>query len=107
MAASMARMLRPSRPMMRPFMSSLGSVHHRDRALGDELAGQPLDGDRDDLLGPAIGFLARLLLDQADVLGRLVARLLGHLLDEGPLGLVAGQAGGLLELLAGSRRPGR
>ena len=80
-------------------------MHHRDGALGDELARQAFDGDRDDLLGLAVGLLARLLLDQADALGGLVARLVHHLLDELLARLVAGEAGGLLELVAASRRP--
>src|SRR5205814_7174172 len=71
----------------------------RDRALGDELPRQALDGDRDDLLGAAIGLLTRLPLDLPDVPGRVVAGLILHLLDEGLLGLVARHAGGLLELL--------
>ena len=45
-AASSARMLRPSRPMMRPFMSSDGQRHGRDGALGDVLARVALDRRR-------------------------------------------------------------
>ena len=77
-------------------------MHDRDGALGDELARQALDRDRDDLLGLAVGLLARLLLDQADVLGGLVLGLIHHLLDQLLARLVARQAGRLLELLAGS-----
>src|SRR5262249_56814580 len=53
----------------------------------------------DDLLGPAIGSLACLALDLPDLLRRLAACLLGHLLDEGPPGLVTRHPGRLLELL--------
>ena len=81
-----------------------GQRDHRDGALGDELAGQPLDGDRDDPLGAAIGFLARLLLDHADMLGRVVARLPDHLVDQAALGLLARQAGDRFELARGLRR---
>ena len=45
---SKARMLRPSRPMMRPFMSSLGQIHRRDHGLAGLLGGHPLDGGDDD-----------------------------------------------------------
>ena len=96
-AASIARILRPSRPMMRPFISSLGQRQHRDRALGDELARQPLDRDRDDPLGATVGLLARLLLDHPDMLGGLVPRLPDHLLDQRALGFLAGQPGDRLE----------
>src|SRR3989441_8090174 len=68
-----------------------GERDDRDRALGDELPRQALDGDRDDLLGAAIGLLARLPLDLPDVPGRVVARLVEHLLGEGLLGLLARQ----------------
>ena len=82
-------------------------VDDRDRALGDELAGQPLDRDRDDLLRLAIRVLARLLLDLADPLRRFAARLLGHLLHEGSPGFLARQPGRLLELPAGGVDEGR
>src|SRR5439155_21670201 len=58
-----------------------------------------LDGEREVLLGAAIGLLPRLPLDLPDVPGRVVARLVEHLLGEGLLGLVARHAGGLFELL--------
>ena len=67
--------------MMRPFISSLGSANHRDRAFGDEFAGQPLDRDRDDALGAPVGFLARLLFDHPDLAGGVMARLPDHLFD--------------------------
>src|SRR5579875_1337833 len=71
---------------------------HGDGALGDELPGQALDGDRHDLLRPPIGLLARLGLDLPDHLGGIVSRFLDHLIDERPLRLLAGEPGGLLEL---------
>ncbi len=98
-AASMARMLRPSRPMMRPFMSSLG------RCTTETVRSATNSPARRSMAIETI-FLARRsassrasCLDQADVLGGLVARLLDHLFDELLARLVAGQAGGLLELL--------
>ncbi len=50
--ASNARMLRPSRPMIRPFMSSDGRGDHRNRRLGHHLRRQPLDGGRSGFGGP-------------------------------------------------------
>src|SRR5438067_1114136 len=73
--------------------------HDGDGALGDELAGQALDGDRHDLLGAPVGFLAGLGLDLPDVARGVVARLVGHLLDERALRLVARHSRRLLELL--------
>src|SRR5579885_2582760 len=71
---------------------------HGDGALGHELPGQALDGDRHDLLRPPIGLLACLGLDLPDHLGGVVPRLLDHLIDERPLCLLAGEPCGLLEL---------
>ena len=69
-AASSARMLRPSRPMMRPFRSSRRQRHHRDGALGDVLAGVALDGGADDASSSALRpRLARLVLDLLDLDG--------------------------------------
>ena len=42
---SSARMLRPSRPMMRPFMSSDGQLHDGDRRLGGVAGREPLHHD--------------------------------------------------------------
>src|SRR6266478_2433661 len=69
----------------------------RDRAIGDELPGETLDGDRDDLLRLTLGLLARLLLDLADAFRRLVLRLVHHLIDGGTLRLLAREAGDALE----------
>ena len=54
-ASSNARMFRPSRPMMRPFISSFGSETADDRALGGVVGRDSLDGERDDLLRLALG----------------------------------------------------
>ena len=54
-------MFRPSRPMIRPFISSLGSATADDRGLGGVLGGDPLDRQGDDLprvlVGRALGLL--------------------------------------------------
>ena len=46
---SMVRMLRPSRPIMRPFISSLGQGYHADGDLGHVIGGAALDGGGHDL----------------------------------------------------------
>src|ERR1035437_2898246 len=76
----------------------VGESQHRDRALGDELAGQPLDGDCDDSFGAAVGLLARLFLDDSYVLGSVGARLADHLVHQRALGFLASQAGDGFEL---------
>ena len=48
-AFSKLRMLRPSRPMTRPFMSSRGDRHRADRVIGRLLGGVALDRLQDDL----------------------------------------------------------
>ena len=83
----------------------VGQRDHRDRALGDELAGQPLDRDRDDPLGAPVGLLARLLLDHADMAWRRRVRACPIISSiSGALGLLAGQAGDRFELGRAPRR---
>src|ERR1700737_3681741 len=79
----------------------VGQRQHGDRALGDEFAGQALDRDRDDALGAAVGFLARLLLDYPDLAGCVMARLPHHLFDPLAARFVASQSGDRLEFSAG------
>ncbi len=50
---SSARMLRPSRPMIRPFMSSDGQLDERDRGLGGRGSRPPAAGRRRPGSGPA------------------------------------------------------
>ena len=76
----------------------VGQRDYRDGALGDELARQPLDRDRDDAFGAAVGLLARLFLDDSDVLGGVGARLADHLVHQRALGFLARQAGDGFEL---------
>ena len=99
-AASSARMLRPSRPMMRPFRSSEGSSTTDDRRLDDRVGGQPLDRHPDDPAGLLGGLLVGLLLDPPDQPGRLEAGLVLDGLDEVALGVDGRQARNLLEPLA-------
>src|SRR5438552_9746753 len=74
--------------------------HHRHRTLGDELARETLDGNRHDLLGTPVGFLACLGLDLPDVASRVVPGFVRHLLEERALRLVARHSGRLFDLLA-------
>ena len=97
----------PLTPDDAPLHVVVRELNHGDRAIGDELAGQPLDGDRHDLLRPAIRFFAGLAFDLPDVPGRFAAGLLSHLLHQGPPGLLARHARRLLELLAGGVDEGR
>ena len=76
-------MLRPSRPMIRPFISSRRQVDDRDRVLGRVVGGDALDGGDDDLAGLLLGLVAGLALDRAGepdgvVLGLVADRLEEH-----------------------------
>ena len=75
-----------------------GQVDHRDGRLGDVVGGGPLDAEREDVAGAAVGFAPRLFLDLAHELGHLVARLVLGLLEEGVPGLRGAHAGDALEL---------
>src|SRR3954466_791286 len=103
---SRARMLRPSRPMMRPFMSSDGSwttetvVSAAWLAAGRRIATERRRGarrrealhrDREDRAHPALGVALGLLLDLADDPRRVVARLVLDVLEQRLLGLAGRQ----------------
>ena len=96
-ACSKARMFRPSRPMMRPFISSDGQRHHGDGGLGRVVGGDALDGEGDDLLGLALGVAARLLLDLADALRGVGAGRLLHVVHQLAARLVGAEAGERLQ----------
>ena len=87
-ACSRARMLRPSRPMMRPFISSLGRWTTDDRHLGGVVDHDALDGGDDDVARLVLGLLAGLALDRAREAHGVVLGLLADLLEEHALGLV-------------------
>ncbi len=95
---SSARMLRPSRPMIRPFISSLGSSTSRVVRLARVRRGQPLHRDREDAAGTALGLALRLLLDLPQAQPGLVAGLLLDLGDEQLLRLGGAEARDPLEL---------
>ena len=94
---SSARMLRPSRPMMRPFMSSAGSWTTDDRRLGGVAGGEALHDDGEDVAHAALGVALGLLLDLADEPGGVVADLVLELLEQELLGLRRGEPGDALE----------
>ena len=74
-ASSNARMLRPSRPMMRPFISSFGSATADTVDLGRRVGGDALDGEGDDLLRLALGVAPRALANLAEHVGGVGLRL--------------------------------
>src|ERR1700744_1650040 len=80
---SSARMLRPSRPMIRPFMSSVASwtTDPVVSAAGPG-GGEPLHDHREDVAHPALGLGLGLLLDLADAPSRLVLGLILDLLEQ-------------------------
>ena len=98
-ASSSARMLRPSRPMMRPFRSSLGRSTTDTVVSIGVLGGAALDGLGDVLLGAVGGRLARLGVEPLHQVGGVVPRVAFDLLEQQLLGLVGRQAGDALELV--------
>ena len=98
-ASSSARMLRPSRPMMRPFRSSLG------RSTTDTVvsiacsAARSLDGFGDVLLGAVGGRLARFGVEPLEQVGGVVPRVAFDLLEQQLLGFFCRQPGDALELV--------
>ncbi len=90
-------MLRPSRPMIRPFMSSADKLDDRDRRLGRVAGGEPLHTDREDVAHAALRLALGLLLDLPDPARRIVARLFLDLCEQQLLGLGAGHPRELLE----------
>ena len=95
---SRVRMLRPSRPMMRPFMSSEGRWTTDTVVSATWLAAVRWIRQREDVAGAAVGLAARLFFDLAHQLGHLVARLVLGLLEQHVLGLRGAEPGDALEL---------
>ena len=71
--------------------------HDRDGGLGDVVGRGALDRQREDVAGPAVGFVLGLFFDGADELGHVVAGFVFGLLEQHLLGLRAGQAGDAFE----------
>ena len=76
---SSARMLRPSRPMMRPFISSEGRCTTETVVSAAWLGGEALHRHREDRAHAPLGVALGLLLDLAHVARALVADLVGDL----------------------------
>ena len=91
-------MLRPSRPMMRPFSSSDFELHDRDRGLDGVAAPTRCMHGGEDAARAAVGVVAGLLLDLADQPGAVVAQLVLELAQQDLLGLPGAQARHPLEL---------
>ena len=98
-ASSSARMLRPSRPMMRPLRSSLG------RSTTDTVVSTACSPAQrwmacgDVVLGAIDGRLARFGVEALEQVGRVVPRVGLDLLDQQFLRFVGGQARDALELV--------
>ncbi len=90
-------MLRPSRPMMRPFISSLGQLDDRNRGLRDVVRGQTLHGETHEPLRLAIALFARLVLDPFHQMRGVHARFVFEPTGELVLGLLRRQPRDLLE----------
>ena len=90
-------MLRPSRPMMRPFMSSEGSGTTETVVSATWLAAVRWMRQREDVAGAAVGLVLGLFFDRAHQLRHVVAGVVFGLLQQHLLGLRAGQAGDALE----------
>ena len=71
-----------------------------DGALGGVLGGEPLDGDREDAAGVAVGALPGLLLDVARERGGLAPRLVLHPLQHLAPRVFGGEPGDALQLAA-------
>ena len=95
---SSARMLRPSRPMIRPFMSSEGSSISETVVSDGVARGHTLEGVGDEVAGAALRLGARLLLGLPHLAGELVADELLGSVEQVRLGLVDGHARDALEL---------
>ena len=90
-------MLRPSRPMMRPFISSLGSWTDGHGHLCRVVNHHALDGGDDDVACLVLGLFLGLALDGACEANRVVLGVDAHLLEEDLLRLVLRHLGDSLE----------
>ena len=97
-ASSSARMLRPSRPMMRPLRSSLGRSTTETVVSTACSAAASLDRFGDVVLGAVDRRLARLGVEPLQQVGGVVPRVGLHVLDQQLLRLVRRQAGDAFEL---------
>ena len=98
-ASSSARMLRPSRPMMRPFRSSLGRSTTETVVSMACSAALRWMASVMILLGAGGGRLARFGVEALDEVGRVAPRVAFDLLQQQLLGFVGRQAGDALQLV--------
>ena len=106
-AASKARMLRPSRPMMRPLMSSRGDRDDRDRRLRRDLRGHALHHRGEHLASAGVGLGLGGGLHHAHAACCLVTQLGVEVGEQLVSRLRAGQARDAFELVAARPRPVR
>ena len=79
-AVSRARMLRPSRPMMRPFISSLGSGNNADGGLAGGVSRAAGNGLANQLTGEVVALILHVSLVGADLHSLFVGQFVVHLL---------------------------
>ncbi len=91
-ACSKARMFRPSRPMIRPFISSEGSCTTDTVVSAVVIRGHPLDGEGQDLLPLPFRGPGRFFLDVPEVLGCFGPGFVQHGVHELLLGLFAAES---------------
>ncbi len=72
--------------------------HHRHGGIGHVAGSRALDTHREDILGPALAFVARLFLDGTHQLGHVVADFVLRPLEQELGSLILGQPGNLLQL---------
>ncbi len=78
----------------------VGQVHHRHSGLRHIVAGVPLNGEADDVLGFFVGLVLGFVLDTFDALGRLVLGFVLHGLHELALRFFTGHTRDLFKQLA-------
>ena len=83
-ACSKARILRPLRPTMRPFISSLGKGTTEVVTSDDVLGGNALNGIGNDFAGPLLALQAGLRFDLANDARHIGASILFHLCQQQP-----------------------
>ena len=86
-------MLRPSRPMIRPFISSLGSGNNADGGLAGGVCRAAGDGLADQLTGEVVALVLHVRLVGADLHRLLVSQLVVDLLEQHGAGVLLGHGG--------------
>jgi hypothetical protein len=97
-AASIARIFLPSRPMIRPFISSPGKLDDRNRSFGNKITGISLNGGGYDFFGLFIRLFFGFVFDPFDQFRTFVAGLIFHGTNQQFLGLIGGQRRNFFQL---------